>query len=244
MEYLPLAFLAGVLTVIAPCVFPLLPVIIGGSLPSGVNYRRAVVISASLIVAIITFTLLLKASTLLIAVDPIVWKLLSGGLIIIIGFFMLFPDIWEAVSAGLGFNNRSAELLNKASKRSGIWGEILIGLALGPVFTSCSPTFGLIIGIIFPQSFWEGVANTFAYALGLGIILLAVSLLGQQLVGKLRWATKPGGRLQQILAVLFILTGMMIITGLDKRLETAILTAGYYDTLNLEYTLIDNLQTN
>ncbi|MCA9327976.1 cytochrome c biogenesis protein DipZ, partial [Candidatus Saccharibacteria bacterium] len=69
-----LSFIAGLLTVFAPCVLPLLPVILGGSFdPTTRDRRRPYIIIASLLASLILFTILLKASTVLIGVDPKVW---------------------------------------------------------------------------------------------------------------------------------------------------------------------------
>ena len=64
------ALVAGVLTTLAPCVLPLLPVIVGGSLDESSKRarRRAYVITASLGASVVVFTLALKASTALIGI--------------------------------------------------------------------------------------------------------------------------------------------------------------------------------
>ena len=78
-----LTLLAGVLTVLTPCVLPLLPVIVGGGLAGGT--RRPWIVAAGLVVTLITFTVLLKASTSLMAVDARVWLMISGLLILFLG---------------------------------------------------------------------------------------------------------------------------------------------------------------
>ncbi|MBP7062265.1 hypothetical protein KBA84_05715 [Patescibacteria group bacterium] len=56
------AFLAGILTILAPCVLPVLPIILGGGLVEG-KIKRILIICLSFIVSIVAFTLLLKVST-------------------------------------------------------------------------------------------------------------------------------------------------------------------------------------
>ena len=74
------AFFAGIITVFAPCVFALLPVVIGGSMSGDVqDKRRPFIIAASLAVSLITFTLLLKVTTLFIDVPPAVITGISGA---------------------------------------------------------------------------------------------------------------------------------------------------------------------
>ena len=90
-----LSYIAGLLTTLAPCVLPLLPIILGGSLSGERKYKwRPYIITTSLAVSLILFTILLKASTILIGIDPKVWAVGSGLLVIALGLFMLFPDIW------------------------------------------------------------------------------------------------------------------------------------------------------
>ena len=70
MILLILSFFAGILTVFAPCILPLLPLIIGGSITGDEKQKyRPYIIIGSLVVSLIGFTLLLKASTLLIGAD-------------------------------------------------------------------------------------------------------------------------------------------------------------------------------
>lgn len=94
-----ISFIAGVLTVLAPCILPLLPVVIGGSLSNGgastFNKKKAFTIIMSLGLSVIVFTLLLKASTLFIDIPEYVWKWISGSIVILLGLVTLFPSLWE-----------------------------------------------------------------------------------------------------------------------------------------------------
>ena len=74
-----IAFIAGVLTVLAPCVLPLLPIIVGGTVSGGSNKARAFTVAFSLGVSVILFTLLLKSSTALINIPQQAWWWFSGG---------------------------------------------------------------------------------------------------------------------------------------------------------------------
>ncbi|MDF2461535.1 MAG: cytochrome biosis protein, partial [Candidatus Saccharibacteria bacterium] len=78
MALLILSFFAGVLTVAAPCILPLLPVIIGGTLvrdgEKGKPWVRPVLIAAGLAVSVVVFTLLLKATTLLLGIPQVLWQ--------------------------------------------------------------------------------------------------------------------------------------------------------------------------
>jgi cytochrome c-type biogenesis protein len=232
---LALAVAAGVLTVLAPCVLPLLPVIIGGAIVNGGDERRArwrpYVIAASLAASVVLFTLALKATTALLGVPPQVWQAISGAIVILLGVDMLFPRLWDRVSTALGLQRRSGEMLDRSVGRQSVGGDILTGAALGPVFSSCSPTYALIVAAVLPVSFAEGVAYVLAYAVGLAGMLLLIALLGRGLVRRLGWAADPDGWFRRVVGVLFILVGIAVITGFDKQLQTWILDAGLYDPI-------------
>ncbi len=63
----------------------------------------------------------------------------SGILVIILGFFMLFPDLWARLIGKLGIEHRSQGLLGKAYKQeNGVLSAILIGAALGPILAAAA----------------------------------------------------------------------------------------------------------
>ena len=240
------ALVAGMLTTLAPCVLPLLPVIVGGSVagvgPAGVEEgqaisssgnialaqktrqasarRRAFVISASLGVSVIVFTLMLKATTALIGIPPEIWEWVAGTLLILLGLVSLFPQIWEKTSSALKLQSRTAAGLGSARQRSGLTGQILTGAALGPVFTSCSPLFGYVIVTVLPADFGYGMLLLFAYVIGLSGTLLAISLLGQRAVRGAAWAADPNGWFRRGLGAIFVIVGVLVLTGWMKDIET------------------------
>ncbi len=241
MLLLFISFLAGVLTVLAPCVLPVLPVIIGGAV-QGAQKRNPYVITGSLAIAIVLFTLALKFSTAFINIPQAVWTSISGGILIIFGFISLFPRAWDALSLKLGLSNRSEQLLASSRERKSLLGDVLIGLSLGPVFSSCSPTYFLILATILPRSFAAGVAYLIAYALGLSLVLLLISILGQRFIRKARFAANPNGWFKRGLGVLFILVGVFIISGADKYVQTSLLASGFNIT-NVEQSILESTQS-
>lgn len=215
------AIIAGALTTLAPCVLPMLPVIVGGSLgPSSVQARRrAYVISVSLGLSIVVFTLILKATTVLIGIPSEVWQWMSGGILIALGVVSLFPGIWDRISAAFRFQERSTSRLASARQRQGFGGAVLTGAALGPVFSSCSPMYGYVIVTVLPASFTQGFVLLLGYVTGLCVTLLAIALLGQRFIGNARWAADPHSWFRRGLGIVFILVGVAIAFGLDKGIQ-------------------------
>ena len=193
MALLLVSFFAWVLTILAPCVLPLLPVILGAFVEDSKDKWRPYIIIAALSVSIIIFSLLLKATTLFIWVDPIVWKLFSWVILILFWVITIFPNIWKNLSTKLGFMSKSNHSLGESSQKKWITWSILVGMSLWPVFSSCSPTYAVILAVILPVSFLTWLINLFAYVLWLWFVLLLIALLWQQFIKKMKWASSPNG---------------------------------------------------
>lgn len=238
MALLVLSFIAGVLTVAAPCVLPLLPVIVGGAAidaskdKTNRQWLRPVVIAGSLAVSVIVFSLLLKGTTALLGVPQVVWQAISGVIVIVLGVYYLWPQPWEILTAKLGASGRSNANLGKAYQKRGWTGTILIGAALGPVFSSCSPTYALIVATILPVSFVQGTIYLIAYALGISLMLLLIAYFGQAFANRLRWLADPKGWFVRAIGIIFIIVGLGVVFGLDKRVQAYVLEQGWYDPIS------------
>lgn len=240
------AFFAGVVTVFAPCVFALLPVIIGGSVSGDVqDKRRPLIIAASLAISLIVFTLLLKATTLFISVSPAAITAVSGGIIVALGIVLLFPALYERLILALNLQAKSQQLLGKSAGKGKIIGAVITGAALGPVFSSCSPVYVYILATVLPVNFWVALLYIVVYAAGLSGMLLLIGFLGQKLVRKLKWASNPRGWFNRVVAILFIVVGLMVITGYDKKFQTFVSenTPFDFDGLSAQLIPADQRQT-
>src|SRR3989338_367590 len=229
MALLFASFVAGFLTVLAPCILPLLPVVLAGSLTGADRTRRVSTIILGLTISVVVFSLLLKATTVLLGVPQIVWQVISGGVLVLFGLATLFPHLWEKVA--LSLSSKAGQNLQGAQAKRGFWGDFLLGSALGPVFNSCSPTYALIVAAVLPASFGKGLTYLISYALGLAVALLLIALLGRKIVSKLGWAANPGGWFHKVIGVLLIAFGLVVIFGADKSFQSYFLSQGWYDPI-------------
>jgi cytochrome c biogenesis protein CcdA/thiol-disulfide isomerase/thioredoxin len=250
MLLLLVSFIAGVLTVLAPCILPLLPVIVGGTLSGGgqkdetggFNKRKALTIILSLGVSVIAFTLLLKASTLFIDIPEYVWKWISGGIVIFLGLVTIFPSLWESkILARL--SRRSNILLGKGDQKKSFFGDIIVGASLGPVFSTCSPTYFIVLATVLPVNFLLGFTYLLSYTIGLCLSLLVVSIVGQKIVDKLGIVADPNGWFKKMLGIIFLIVGIAIIGGLDKKTQLFLLDSGFLDVTKIEQKLLQNNDT-
>lgn len=234
MSLLVLSFLAGVLTVTAPCILPLLPVIVGASVGRATNkpndgWSRPLRITAGLALSVVLFSLLLKASVVLLGVPQVVWQIISGLLVIGFGLSLIMPLVWSRLAARLGLEDAANTLQTVAYQQPGKKGDYLVGASLGPIFSSCSPTYALVIASVLPTSFITGVGYIIAYALGLAAMLLIIALGGHGIVRRLGWLSNPQGPVRTIAGYLLLAVGLTVLFGLDKLFQTYILESGVYD---------------
>jgi cytochrome c biogenesis protein CcdA len=230
------SFVAGILTVAAPCVLPLLPVIVGGSVVrsstdadvASRQWFRPIVVALGLVASVVVFTLLLQATTALLGVPRIVWQVLAGVIVIAFGLTLLFPQTWERIQSRLGLRDRANRAVDANYRRGSLLGDLLLGASLGPVFSSCSPTYALIVAAVLPSSFAVGLLYLLAYAVGLAATLLLVAFLGHAAARRLGWLSRPRGWLRITIGVLMVVVGVAIIAGFDRVLQAWVLEQGWY----------------
>ena len=240
MLLLFISFIAGVLTILAPCILPLLPVIVGHSITDPtLNRKRLFVVVLSLGISIILFTLLLKASSLLIDIPEDFWKWISGSIIFLFGLTMLFPNIWENFSFANTLSLKSNKVLTTGYQKNSIWGDVIIGASLGPIFSACSPTYFVILATVLPVSFFLGIVYLFTYVLGLSLALIIIALIGERIMTKVGKVSDPNGWFKKIFGVVFIMVAIAIISGYDKKLQISLLDAGFLDVTKIEQKLLD-----
>ncbi len=242
MLLLTISFAAGILTILAPCVLPVLPVIIGGSVGSTSKDKvRPYIIATALATSIILFTLLLKVSSWLVNLSPNVLAIFSGGLILLLGVVSIIPELWEKLVVALNWQAMSQRWLGNGERNKDRYiGPILVGIALGPVFASCSPTYAFILASVLPRSFIAGLFYLVAYSLGLVLTLLVLSLAGRRYIRRFGWAIDTRSWFRRGIGILFVLVGLAIITGHQVTAETWIANHLPFDESKIEQTLLTN----
>lgn len=237
-----ISLLAGALTAFAPCVLPLLPVIVGGSISGDEKDRsRPYVITASLAVSLIIFTYLLKITSVLINIPQNTWTIISGLIVIGLGAVSLFPNIWENLVARFGLQQTADSALKKGVFRSGPVGAIITGAALGPIFSSCSPTYAFVLATVLPRDFGVGLRDLVAFIIGLSVVLLGVCLTGRKYLQRFSWAIDAHSKFRRGLGVFFIIIGVSIGFGYDTKAELWITNHTPVNVTKLDQKLLGNV---
>lgn len=228
MQTLILAYLAGALTTLNPCVLPMIPFVLATALREGKWGPLALMAGMS-----VTFTVL---GTLVASVGPAIGLSqdnirFTGALImIIIGAAMLVPQGQAAFASGLGpIADRASGALDKLAL-GGNRGQFVTGLLLGAVWSPCAgPSLFAAIGLAAQTGTVAQAAIAMAFfSFGAASVMLALAYgtrgaLGRRKAALMEFSTSGRGKLT--FAVIFIAMGLMILTGFDKAIEAAFVRA-------------------
>jgi cytochrome c biogenesis protein CcdA/thiol-disulfide isomerase/thioredoxin len=218
-----LALLAGLLTVLAPCAVTLLPGVVAPAMAQGQRGARAwtapVVVAASLAVSVFLATILLKWLTVTSGLPPHLWRWLSAALLVIAALALWFPAAWDRISERTGLAAGARRGLSASRRVEGPLRWVVTGVALGPVFSSCSPVYAFILASVLPSAPAYGLVLLLAYVVGLATGVLGLAVGGLHLVRRLGWAINPDGWVRRVAAAGLVLTAVLVGSGLQRTAE-------------------------
>jgi cytochrome c biogenesis protein CcdA/thiol-disulfide isomerase/thioredoxin len=205
------AVLAGAGTALSPCVLPVLPALLSAGGVGGRRRPLGIVLGLS-----ITFTVTIVGVAQVVdgvglGSDPL--RIVAIVVLLVFGAALLLPDVADRIEAPL---SRLARF-GPRSRGDGFWSGMLVGGALGFVYTPCaSPILAAVISVSAASG--KTVVIALAYALGSAIVLLALTLGGRRLFDRVRKAGR-GPLLQRALGTIMIVTAVAIITNLDVNFD-------------------------
>ncbi|HEY5896067.1 MAG TPA: cytochrome c biogenesis protein CcdA [Burkholderiales bacterium] len=221
-----LGLLAGTLTVLSPCVLPVLPFVLFAALE---RHRFApLALAAGLVVAFTGAGLAIAGASIVWAPSADVMRQASAVLLVVFGAILLLSTLKNRVAA-LGASLTGP--LNRALERlspDGWPGHFTLGLLLGAVWTPCTgPTLGAAITWA-ASSATLGKASLVMLAFGAGasLPLLAIAYGSRQALQARRAALARIERLTRpALGGLILALGAFIALGVDKAVEAALVRA-------------------
>lgn len=218
MSELLLAMLAGVLTIAAPCILPMLPILLGASVAQQ-DRSRPLFIAAGFVTAFSAFALLFGAFSAAIAVDQETLRDGAIALLMLFGLLMLWQRPLALLTPYLG------AVINRASAAGdrtgpGKLGGLLLGATLGVVWTPCAgPALGAILTLVASaRDLGRAGLLLLSYAGGAGVPMLLIAYGGQVATTRVRSLARHAARMQQGFGVLIMLTALAMYTQYDTVL--------------------------
>lgn len=217
------AFLAGVVTVLSPCILPVLPVILSGS--AGGGKARPIGIISGFIISFTVFTLTLSAIVSALGISADILRWIAAVLILIFGLVMVVPPLKKAFMSLA--SRLAARDSQKPGKGNGYFSGLILGLSLGLVWTPCvGPIMASVITLALTASVDFGsVLITVAYSFGTAIPLFLIMIGGRTLLQKHPFFTKHSEKIHKGFGILMLVAAIAIFSGLDRQFQTFILDA-------------------
>jgi cytochrome c-type biogenesis protein len=225
MEFatLPLAFLAGLVSIFSPCVLPLVPVVFGTALSE--NRFGPAALAAGLILSFLAIGMFVASIGFSIGLDSERMRLVAAILLVTAGAVLLVPAFQARVAtAGAPLSNWIDQRFSSPSP--GLLGQFGVGLLLGAVWTPCvGPTVGAVTVLAAQrQNLGQVTFTMFVFAVGTALPLIAIGLLSREVLARWRGRLLSTGRAGKItLGSVMVIAGLFIISGFDKVAETALL---------------------
>ena len=221
-----LAFLAGILSSLSPCVLPLLPIVFGSAV--GGSRWGIIALATGVAVSFTAVGLFVATIGFSLGFDGDFFRHVAAALMILIGTVLVVPQLgyWLAARGGPVSNWLQARF--GGADGQGNTGRFATGLLLGAVWSPCvGPTLGAASVLAAQGKDLTQVALVMlAFGIGACVPLIGLGLLSREVFARWRGRLMSAGQgSKQALGALLLAFGLLIVTGYDKRLETALVAA-------------------
>lgn len=221
---LGLAFVAGLVTVLSPCVLPVLPFLLGSSIQ---KYRWSPLILVSgLFLSFSGLGLFVAAAGFQFGLTPEKVRIMAALFLILVGFLMIgsrFQGGLVRLFSGVSANAQRLAGLNQENEHRG---QFVVGLLLGAVWAPCAgPTLAAAFGLaITRQDMLAAAIMMMVYSFGAALPLLGIASLSQVTLGRTKSVLRVmGSSGKWVLGSLLILYGVGILFGADMAFDSAFL---------------------
>lgn len=240
MLLLFLAYLGGALTIVSPCILPVLPFVFSRAGQSFVRSGLPLLAGMAVTFALVASLAAVGGGWVVAANQYGRW--LALALVVIFGLSLLFPRVSEKlthplVNAGNRLTNAAG---NDTEPRPAT--SFLLGIATGLLWAPCA---GPILGLVLTGAALQGASLgtsllLLAYALGAATSLACALLLGGRVFAAMKRSLGAGEWIRRGLGVLMLAGAAAIAMGWDTGVLTQLSTAS---TGNIEQALIGRLGT-
>lgn len=214
------AFLGGVITILSPCILPILPVVLSGSITGG--KQRPLGVVTGFIISFTFFTLFLSAIVRATGLSADILRVVAVLVISFFGVSLLIPSLQISLEK---LFSRLTKWAPKQTTNDGFISGILMGMSLGLIWTPCvGPILASIITLAATSSVGiNALILTLAYATGTTIPLLVITYGGRTLLTKHPWLLTNTARIQKGFGILMLFTALAIYLSWDRTFQTYIL---------------------
>jgi cytochrome c biogenesis protein CcdA len=220
---LALAALAGVLSTLSPCVLPILPIVLGAA--AGEHRYGPLALAAGLALSFLAIGMFIATIGFSVGLNGDVFRMAAAVLMILIGVVLLVPQVSMRLAAAGGPAGNWVENRLGGFSTAGLSGQFALGLLLGAVWSPCvGPTLGAASVLAAKgESLGQVGLTMLVFGIGAGLPLAILGFLSRDAL--MRWRGRmlaAGSKGKMIFGAVLLAAGLLVLTGLDKRVEAAL----------------------
>ncbi len=224
LPQLGLSLAAGSLTTLSPCVFPMLPLVLGGALQG--SRFAPVAMGVGMTISFAGIGMALGALGPVLGIDGDTVRTAGAAMLIAFALVMLVPALGERFTRWMLPIASTAGAASARLDGGSLLGALALGSVLGLVWSPCSgPLLGSALTLVASEG---GVARggivLGVFGMGAAIPLVAVAYASRSGFSRVRdWVLSRIESVRHAFAVLLGAMGIAILTGGDKWLEARVL---------------------
>jgi len=200
------AFAEGLLLIASPCILPVLPLVLSASADGG--KKRPFGIITGFVISFSIFALVSRYLVQALHIDVNIIKTASLWLLFAFGLVLVSSKLSEVFSR---LTQKAANFGNNVSLQSGkdgFFSGVVIGSLIGLIWTPCAgPILAVVlVQVIKQQTNLSAIAVILSFAIGAGLPMLAIALVGRSILAKASFFTKHTEELRRAFGVIIILS--------------------------------------
>lgn len=205
-------FLAGVVTILSPCILPILPPFLAASLAQ--SRYKPIFIALGLMVGFTGVGILITVFGQALGISVFTFRKIAIVFFAVFGLLLIFPELSARLFSYLPHIRINA---NKPSILSGFF----TGLGLGFAWIPCiGPILGAVLAFAATkQSLSLSIIYFLLYSLGAGIPLLLLAYFSNRLVDKFRWLATRTEKIKQVAGLILVLVAISFIFNWDRVVQ-------------------------
>lgn len=218
-----LIFISGVLTILAPSIWPLLPLILSGSVNDG--HQRPLGVVAGVMISLMLFALLISSIVQHYHINPNLFRIFSVTSLLLISACLYFPSLNEAIQSTIRRAGMWTER-NDIEQDNGVIGSVITGLILGLVWAPfAGPILETVAKITDQYSLGSMVLLAIIiYALGVALPLLVAAYWAGKLIRRLSQQQRSARGMELIFGTTTLLSALAMLTNLDSWIINTVMS--------------------
>jgi cytochrome c biogenesis protein CcdA/thiol-disulfide isomerase/thioredoxin len=228
-----LSYLAGVLTILSPCILPVLPFVFSRSQKSFLRSGLPLLLGMSLTFSFFSGLAIVGGEWISHASE--IGRIVAMVILTVVGLSLLLPDLSEKILAPL---TRVGSKIGGGEKEDSFGGSVIIGISTGLLWAPCAgPILGLVLtGAASQGNAQKSIILLIAYSLGAATSLGLALVAGNRFLGTLKKFLKADLVVKKTLGALVLLGVIAIALNLDRTVLTQI---SKLETASLEAKLLE-----